>query len=184
LQVKQLNGSTAKALGYGMKLLQCPTTKFIILLWPTYFMPDNPQCTFSPTALRHYLHYTITTVHLDSLMITTSTGVNLQFPSLKDHSANQLLDYHNFIVVCPKATKPVNLHQPIVNSATSESPLTRVLVHQRLGHNCDEVLDIMCRRQSVLGLPSTHFHQENAHVLSVSLPKLFIHHEQKLLLLP
>jgi hypothetical protein len=130
-----------------MKLLQCPTTKFIILLWPTYFMPDNPQCTFSPTALRHYLHYTITTVHLDSLMITTSTGVNLQFPSLKDHSANQLLDYHNFIVVCPKATKPVNLHQPIVNSATSESPLTRVLVHQRLGHNCDEVLDIISTKK-------------------------------------
>jgi len=26
-------------------------TKMIIPLWPTYFMPTNPQCTFSPTAL-------------------------------------------------------------------------------------------------------------------------------------
>ncbi len=31
LQVKQLNGGMTKALGYGLKLIQCPTTKVIIL---------------------------------------------------------------------------------------------------------------------------------------------------------
>ena len=55
LQVKQLNGCMVKALGYGLKLIQCPITKVIIPLWPTNYMPSNHQCTFSPTALAHYL---------------------------------------------------------------------------------------------------------------------------------
>ena len=97
--VKQLNGSTVKAIGYGLKLLQCPATKTIIPLWPTYYMPTNPQNTFSPTALQHYLHYKIVTIHLDSLSITTSNGTKLIFPSVKTHSLNQLLDYHQFTIV-------------------------------------------------------------------------------------
>jgi hypothetical protein len=41
----------------------------------------------------------------------------------------------------------------IVNSTTSESPLNHLLVHQRLCHNNNEVLDTMCHQQSLLGLP-------------------------------
>jgi len=154
--VKQLNGSTVKAFGYGVKLLQCPVTKTTIPLWPTYFMPSNSQCTFSPTALRHYLHYWVTTTHLDSLTIITSDGKTLHFPSVKDHSTNQLLDYHKFTVVKPKSITLTH-SRPIVNSATSESPLNCLLVHQRLSHNCDEVLDLMCRHQTLLGLPKQPF---------------------------
>ncbi len=126
-------------------------------LWPTYFIPLNPQCTFSPTALRHYLHYRIITEHLDSLSVITSTGITLRFPSLKDHSNSQLLDYHEFNVVKPKTTSSSMIPLPICNSATSESPLNRLLVHQRLGHNCDEILDVMCRKQTLLGLPKHPF---------------------------
>jgi len=77
---------------------------------------------------------------------------------LKQHTNKQLLDYHEFRIVKPKLlhASPQNI-SPIVNSATSESPLSRLLVHQRLGHNCDEVLDTMCRRQSLLGLPKHPF---------------------------
>jgi len=99
IYVKQLNGSTVQALGYGLKLVQCPTTKVIIPLWPTYFMPNNPQCTFSPTALRHYLQYTITTEHLASLSIVTSTGIKLKLPSINIDSKHHLLDYHLFNIV-------------------------------------------------------------------------------------
>jgi len=74
LHVKQLSDRTIPALGYGLKLIQCLTTKIIIPLWPTYYMPSNPQCTFSPTALAHYLHYKITTTHLKNISITTSNG--------------------------------------------------------------------------------------------------------------
>jgi hypothetical protein len=144
----------ATALGYGLKLVQCPTTKTILPLWPTYYMPSNPQCTFSPTALAHYLGYKINTAHLQGLSITTNAGINLHFPSIKHHSHQQLLDYHQFNVVkpihCPIITVPST---PIVNSAISESPLNRLLLHQCLGHNSDIVLDTMCRHQTLLGLP-------------------------------
>jgi hypothetical protein len=158
LHVKQLNGTTVKALGYGLKLIQCSITNTIIPLWPTYYIPTNLQCTFSPTALQHYLHYKIITEHLDSLLITTSTGITLRFPSLQQHSNQQILDYHEFYVVKPKTLhKPSKSPSAIANSATSESPLSCLLVHQHLGHNCDEVLDIMCCRQSLLGLPKQPF---------------------------
>jgi hypothetical protein len=143
LQVKQLNGSTAKALGNGLKLLQYPVTKTIIPLWPTYFMPTNCQCTFSPTALRHYLHCNDTTEHLNFPSIITTSGITLRFSSLKNHTNHQLLDYHEFTVVKPQSTT-IPKPSPIINNATSESPLTRLLVHQRMGQNCDIVLDSMC----------------------------------------
>jgi hypothetical protein len=91
------------------------------------------------------------------MSITTSNGTRLTFPSVKNHSMNQLLDYHQFTVVKPTLSKPPTFCKPIANSATSESPLSRLLIHQRLGHNCDEVLDIMCRKQSMLGLPKHPF---------------------------
>jgi hypothetical protein len=119
-------------------------------------MPKNPQCTFSPTALRHYLHYNVTTEHLNFLPITTTSGIILHFSSLKNHTNHQLLDYHEFTVVIPKSTTIPKL-SPIVSSATSESPLTRLLVHQQLGHNCDKVLDTLCHQQSLLDLPKYPF---------------------------
>jgi len=121
-------------------------------------MPTNPQCTFSPTALRHYLHYKIITEHLTLLTITTSSGIKLQFPPIKSDTDHQLLNYHQFHIVKPKvSTCHLMLPSLIANSATSEAPLTRLLVHQRLGHNSDEVLDSMCPNQSLLGLPKHPF---------------------------
>lgn len=50
----------------------CPSTNFIIPLWPTYFMPHNNTCTFSPTALKFNNNYpSVITKHLHSLNITT-----------------------------------------------------------------------------------------------------------------
>jgi hypothetical protein len=163
IHVKQLNGSTIKALGYGLKLIQCPKSMIILPLWPTYFMPANPQYTFSPTALCHYLQYKITTEHLTCLSIVTSSGTTLQFPSIQHNVNDQLLDYHLFNIVKPK-TSICNppLVSPIGNGATSEASLNRLLVHQRLGHSSDKVIDSMCRQQSLLGLPKTPFSQRSS----------------------
>jgi hypothetical protein len=141
LLFKQLNHSSVKALGYGLNLIQCPSTKTIIPLWSTYYMPSNPQCTFSLTALSHYLQYKIITEHLNSLTIITSSGTTLRFPSIKQISNNQLLNYHEFIVIKPTSAHCLSLPTPIAQSATSESPWNHLLVHQCLGHNSDEVLD-------------------------------------------
>ena len=156
LQIKQLDGSKASALGFGLKLIQCPTTKSILPLWPTYYMPSNPQCTFSPTALKHYLHLpTVTTNHLHSLVIVTSDGLEISFPSLKQYATTKLLDYHRFHIIRPCNTSVIPF--PSVSSATTETRINRNILHQRFCHGCDEVLDIMCRKQSVLGLPKRAF---------------------------
>jgi hypothetical protein len=139
-------------------------------------MPTNPQCTFSPTALKHYLHYSTHTIHLECLHITTSTGQQLSLPSIRDHSINQLLDSHKFIVVKPKTPSALpSTLPPQVFSATSESSLNHLLAHQCLAHNSDEVLDTMCRKQSLLGLPNNHFLLEVVVVLFVSPPNSHIH---------
>jgi hypothetical protein len=124
-------------------------------------MPSNPQCTFSPSALKHYLPFSrVCTNHLHSLLIVTSDGEHLLFPSLPTQARQQLLDYHRFIVIRPKETSSIlssSSPNPMAKSATSEAPLNRILLHQRFSHGCDEVLDIMCRKQSILGLPQRPF---------------------------
>ena len=116
-------------------------------------MPDNPQCTFSPTALKHYLSLPkVITNHLDSLQITTSTGIRLRFPSIKQQRNGQLLDYHTFQVVRPisytrnlRPPDPSNKICPPIASRGTIIPLTRNLCHQRLSHGCDDSLDQACR---------------------------------------
>jgi hypothetical protein len=106
LHVKQLDGSIASALGYGLKLIQHPSSGFIIPLWPTYYMPNNPHCTFSPTAVKFYLQYpSVITKHLQSLDITTHAGLHLNFPSIPTKITTLLLDFHLFHVVKP--IKPI-----------------------------------------------------------------------------
>jgi hypothetical protein len=96
------------------------------------------------------------------LSITTSTGACLVYPTIHQHKHTQLLDYQKFTVVRPiTCSKPTTNSFPIVKSATSEATLDRLLIHQCLGHGSDEVLDIMCRKQSLLGLPKRPFPTRN-----------------------
>ncbi len=135
-------------------------------------MPDNPQCTFSPTALKHYLGYPeVLTSHLEALHITTSSGIKMIFPSIKQQKDGQLLDYHNFTIVrpiCGSVTSLPNMALALCLPTTSPYieatanagtiiPLTRNLVHQCLCHGCDDSLDAVCQTQSILGLPRKPF---------------------------
>jgi hypothetical protein len=154
LHIKQLDGSSTLALGYGLKLIQCQKTGVIIPLWPCYYMPNNSHCTFSPTALKHYLKFpTVVTNHLDSLSIVTTTGTTITYPSIVTYRQGQLLDYHLFHVARPKNFTNNLLPSPIANVSCGTLPLTRELLHQRLAHSCDDIIDKMCIEQTMTGLP-------------------------------
>eukprot|EP00957_Ditylum_brightwellii_P060505 4594011-Ditylum_brightwellii.AAC.2 len=57
-KVEQVMGSKATALGMGLILLKMPNSTFpIIACWPSYYMPDNPQCTISQGALKQYNYF-------------------------------------------------------------------------------------------------------------------------------
>jgi hypothetical protein len=119
-------------------------------------MPNNAHCTFSPTAIKHYLKYpTVLTTHLQSLQLTTPCGQDLLFPSIPQPATTKLLDFHQFTIVKP-TQKLSYIPRPIENQANTPS-LTRALVHQRLGHGSDRKLDLMCRHQTLLGLPKRPF---------------------------
>lgn len=139
-------------------------------------MPSNLQCTFSATALKHYLHLpTVTTNHLSSLNIETSTGLKLSFPSLSHYSTTKLLDYHRFIVVRPHS--PTIIPSSSVSSATSEGKFTRNLLHQCYCHGSGKVLDTMCHKQSVFGLPKRNFPPRNCPCIICTTAKMT--HPQK-----
>jgi hypothetical protein len=157
LHIQQLDGSITSAQGYGLKLIQDPTTKFIIPLWPTYYMPNNKSSTFSPTALKYFLKYPeVSNKHLHSLHITTTCGRHLIFPSITKHINNQVLDYHTFNVVRPLYSSPLHPTFLQANKA-NHPPLRRALVHQRLAHCNPRKLDDMCRKSTLLGLPKQPF---------------------------
>jgi hypothetical protein len=124
---------------------------------------------FLPYCIKHYLGYpTVLTKHLESLYITTSSGIQLIFLSIKQQKNGQLLDYHRFTVVRPKRSSPSftpsaalllcppTTHPSIAATGTT-IPLTRNLCHQCLSHSCDDSLDNACRHQSLLGLPTRPF---------------------------
>jgi hypothetical protein len=158
LKVTQLECSSTSALGYGLKLIQCQSTGVVIPLWPCYYMPNNPHCTFTPTALKHYLKYpTVVTNHLNSLLIVTSEGNSITFPSIVKHIKGKVLDSHLFHVVRSKQRIPSMLPLPVANVSHSHPLLTRELVHQHLAHSCDATIDKMCTDQSMTGLPKRPF---------------------------
>jgi hypothetical protein len=114
--------------------------------------------------------------------IITSSGLTLHFPSITQHTNNPLLDYHQFTIVRPTTTmSKANIPHPMVNSATSEAHLSRLLVHQHLGHNSDEVCDKMCRLQPLFLPKSNLIHLEHVLVLFVSQQRLYTRPVQKYL---
>jgi len=108
-----------------------------------YFLP-NSACTLSKLYYNYYSFKTLVNYYI--------------IWSIPCHSSTQLLDYHEFLVVRPKTCAPITVPlSPIANSTTSEISLPCLLAHQSLGHNSDEVLDKMCRHQSLLSLPKHPF---------------------------
>ena len=52
--VKILNGGKASAKYIELLIMKKSETNIIVPLWPTYYVPKNPQHTISKTAIKHY----------------------------------------------------------------------------------------------------------------------------------
>ncbi len=147
-------------MGFGLKLVQDPSSNIILPLWPTYYVPTNHHCTLSPTALRHYLKLpSVVTNHLQNLTITTNFNQTISIPSIPSYIRGKLLDYHKLLVIRPKPNLSC-LPTPTVNRSSTYN-LSRELIHQRLGHSSHRKLDLMCQNGSLQGLPKRPFPQAN-----------------------
>jgi hypothetical protein len=154
--VRQVNGSTIQASGFGIIIICPPTESVLIALWPCYLYPSAPQCTFSLTAFKHYLQIpSVITEHTVHLAISLTDDLVIRFPSCPHQVKDSRLDYFSaeIMIPCPQTSPSVSIQcAPLV--CFSKAPtLTRTLLHQRFAHCSDDVLDTMCQKQTAQGLP-------------------------------
>jgi hypothetical protein len=155
LSIRQLDGSHITAEGSGVVIIRPPGAHPLLALWPSYYYPSAPHHAFSPNAINNYLLFTsVHEEHTSHLRITVYTIIQLNFRSLPTELHSTGLDLFRAEVVLPtlalSAPNTVTLHP---RAAYSRAPLmTRALIHQRFGHISDDVIDMMCREQTTMGL--------------------------------
>jgi hypothetical protein len=139
-----------------MVVIRPPGSNHMFALWPSYYYLDAPQNTFSPNAIKHYLLLpSVITEHTHHLMITLQSSISLKFPSLPSIAESIGIDFFKVDIIQPlpsSSHKSTALLQPIVNYATGPT-LSRALIHHHVGHISDDVIDDICRLQTLVGLP-------------------------------
>jgi hypothetical protein len=161
LAAQQLYGSYIKAAGSGVVVIRPPGGSQLLALWPSYYYPTAPQHTFSPNAIKKYLQIPpVCTEHASHLIITITPEIKIKFPSLPAEIESTGLEYFRAEVVHPPAllSSSTTVYQPngtlVPVAVYSKAPvMTHALLHQWFGHFSDDVLDTMCRQQTLLGLP-------------------------------
>ena len=92
--VQILNGSLSTAKVFSLVIIEIPKTNIIIPLWPSYYMPQNPQNTISPTALKYYNEFrNVRTEALRWVKINTDTGIKFKVETSARERYQQLLDF-------------------------------------------------------------------------------------------
>ena len=80
--VQQVSGTSIKSEGIGSLLVSFGKDPNIIKLYPVHYIPNNPQNTFSPCALKHYNKCIKVNVNtLKSLSITFPNGKSASIPT-------------------------------------------------------------------------------------------------------
>jgi hypothetical protein len=135
LSVRQLDGSSIAAAGFGGVAIRPPNSLHILALWPSYYVPTAPQNMFSPNTLKHYLLLpSVTTEHTSHPNVTLPSDIIIYFPSIPTTVATSGLDFFHADVVKPTFSPPVPLSPKTAHPAIenySKAPWnTRALMHQ------------------------------------------------------
>ena len=136
-------------------------------------MPNNPQNTFSPTAMKKYI-YNVKSVRyeaLDWIRITTDKGKSTRLSTIKKYKEKEIQDYiyidimtvDNYsndptIQTSKIHNKPqILLIAPKLNHAfTKNDSPDWTIVHRRLDHAKDYLIDEMCKDKTIEGLPERY----------------------------
>ena len=91
--VQQVGGSTINSTSIGIVLI-CLNNQVIIPLYSCYHINNNPQNTFSPTALKTYNHYKSTRIEaLPWFRVVTPSGKVIRVLSDPTKIISECLDY-------------------------------------------------------------------------------------------
>ena len=162
INIQQLSGTTTLARGYGLSLIRIPNTSMIIPLWPTYFMPSNPQNTLSQNTLKSYNNFLrVRTEALGWIHFSNASGQSAPLHTLTIPNNTQKLDYIQVEISC--STYPNMSISPIINSSFSQQPLYWTLIHRLCKHISDYRLSIMCKHKTMTHLPSSFSSSKHIH---------------------
>ena len=90
--VQILNGRKSPATGFGLVIIKIPKKHIIIPLWPSYYMPQNPQNAIIQTSLKHYNEFiNVITEALRWVKMTTDTGIKFKVETPAKEIDQQLL---------------------------------------------------------------------------------------------
>jgi hypothetical protein len=164
-RVKQLDGSTVPAQGYGVIVIQPINKLHLLALWHSYYNNNAPQYTFSPNAIKHYLLLpSVITSHTNNLNIIFPSDVILNFLSIPYIVSSIGLDFFYVDIIKPKyISQPpidpvvrVKQHPstlPPIAMYVNPTKIIRVILHQLIGHISDDVLEPMYHKQTLTYSP-------------------------------
>lgn len=152
-----------------MVIIKVPGTNLTIPLWPSYHIPQNPQHTISPNAIKHYNNFrTVHTEHLKHITLVNNTGIKEKILFLQKYINNVILDFINVDLMTMSnsnyntySTKlTANNHDytnVIVNKSSFKkmSNIDRTLIHRRLMHLGNKTIDLMCKEAIMEDLPKS-----------------------------
>ena len=145
--VKILHVSKAPEKVFGLVIIKIPKTSIIIPLWPSCYMPQNPQNTTIKTALKHYNEFiNVRTEALIWVKITTDTGVKFKVETSAKERDQQLLDFINIYILKlehqnPSSQDIITLPMtPIINIYFNKHPMSWELIHCRILHPSGSVM--------------------------------------------
>eukprot|EP00957_Ditylum_brightwellii_P211079 15365728-Ditylum_brightwellii.AAC.1 len=133
----------------------CP----IIPLWPSYYIPKNPQNTLSQQTLKRYNHLkAVNTEALEWLSITDNYNNHAKILSLPEQHSSCLLDYIQVNIIklissqLQKSTIPLPTMNKDIFSKLAHNLLYEAL-HRRLSQICEKKITTMCKQQTLIVLP-------------------------------
>ena len=98
--VQIINGSKSPAKGFGLVIIKSPKTNIIIPLWPSYYIPQNPQKKISQNALKYYNELrNVRTEALIWVQMTTDTGIKFKVETSSKERYQKLLDFINIAIL-------------------------------------------------------------------------------------
>ena len=160
INIQTLSGTSSVDRGYSLAIIQIPSTQMIIPLWPTYYMPDNPQNTLSQNALKSYNEFrSVRTESLGWIHFVNSTSTSARIHTNLSYHLHQRLDYIDVDLMFYKFHSTT----PTVNTSFSKQNLNWTIIHRRCEHVSDDKLATMCRKKTILDLPSTFSSKHQLH---------------------
>ena len=167
------DGQHSNAIGIGIVLIKFADLPVIFPLYPCYHMPQNPQQSFSNTAMKQYLNNVSSVRYeaLDWIRITTDNNKSARLTTIQKYKDKEIQDYiYIDIMTTNIGTKESTEQQLTVNNMPQLSFIPPQLnhsfikndnpdwtiIHRRMDHTKDYLIEQMCKEKTMEGLPDRY----------------------------